>query len=168
VLITGLEQGVFPREDKKVDDLEEERRLFYVGVTRAMDELYLTSCAMRRIYGRTSPQEPSLFLREADASQLHILGQAPYRFRPGNTAQGAGAAAISSDGKWRVGERIFHDDLGYGAVTAIKESVSSGDASSDDDEDGPIITVRFDTGLERRFLSRYQSGNYTKIGDDYA
>ncbi|MDR1802066.1 MAG: ATP-dependent helicase, partial [Treponema sp.] len=53
VIMTGIEQGIFPRDDKKDDDLEEERRLFYVGATRAMDELYFTSCAYRRMYGRT-------------------------------------------------------------------------------------------------------------------
>ena len=65
VIITGLENGIFPRGDKAGDELEEERRLFYVGITRAKDELYITSCAMRRLYGRTEPMMPSRFLFEA-------------------------------------------------------------------------------------------------------
>ncbi|MCL2809109.1 MAG: ATP-dependent helicase [Treponema sp.] len=72
VIMTGLEQGIFPREDKKDDELEEERRLFYVGATRAMDELYLTTCAERRMFGRITRAEPSLFLREIDRSCLKI------------------------------------------------------------------------------------------------
>ncbi|MDR1930256.1 MAG: ATP-dependent helicase, partial [Treponema sp.] len=161
VILTGLEQGIFPRDDKEGDDLEEERRLFYVGATRAMDELYLTSCAMRRMYGRTSPMVPSLFLHEADKSVLRIMGRAPAGFgplrrsgRPQNRGSGV-AAKTSSDGRWTAGNRVYHDDQGYGAVIDITEG-----------DDGPVVLVRFDNGRERRFLSRYQSGNFTKIGTE--
>jgi DNA helicase-2/ATP-dependent DNA helicase PcrA len=159
VIMTGVEQGVFPRDDKTGEDLEEERRLFYVGATRAMDELYLTSCAVRRMFGRTMPMEPSLFLREIDRDALRIIGSAPYGFaaseRPGRQGHRAsGAALVSSDGRWSIGDRIFHDDHGYGAVTAIQEG-----------DDGPVVKVRFENGEETRFLSRYQSGGYTRIGE---
>jgi DNA helicase-2/ATP-dependent DNA helicase PcrA len=176
VIMTGIEQGIFPRDDKQDDDLEEERRLFYVGATRAMDELYLTSCAMRRMFGRTMPVEPSVFLREVDRSSLRIIGDAPYGFAaPGQQSSGfpgdaaprkpagaypaAGTAgqkgAVSSDGRWRVGDRIFHDDHGYGGVAEIRET-----------EDGPVVRVRFESGAEIRFLSQHQSSRFTKIGDD--
>jgi DNA helicase-2/ATP-dependent DNA helicase PcrA len=163
VIMSGVEQGVFPRDDKQDDDLEEERRLFYVGATRAMDELYLTSCAVRRMFGRTMPMEPSLFLREIDPLSLRVVGDAPHGFvssgrraaaqSPAPSAPGRGAA--SSDGRWRVGERVFHDDQGYGAVTEIRET-----------EDGPVVRVRFETGGDVRFLSAHQSARFTKIGDD--
>ncbi|MDR1411483.1 MAG: ATP-dependent helicase [Spirochaetaceae bacterium] len=193
VIMTGVEQGIFPRDDKKDEGLEEERRLFYVGATRAMDELYLCSCGMRRIFGRSQPMEPSLFLREAAGrpgagkaggmgeSPLRILGSAPCGFsgispaaaRPsfrggfsaapgGGFSRGAAGSGAnsrgrrSSDGRWAVGDRIFHDDHGYGAVIEIRES----------GEDGPVIRARFDTGKELRFLSACQSGRFTKIGDD--
>jgi DNA helicase-2/ATP-dependent DNA helicase PcrA len=182
VIITGLEQGVFPRENKTGDDLEEERRLFYVGATRAMDELYMTSCAERRMYGKTAPMEPSLFLREIDREGLRIIGAAPYGFAGAGRAagprqsgghaggggretwtvyggsagsQGRKVTVRSSDGRWQVGDRIFHDDHGYGAVTEIRES-----------EDGPVVRVRYETGEETRFLSLHQSSRFTKIGDD--
>jgi DNA helicase-2/ATP-dependent DNA helicase PcrA len=171
VIITGVEQGIFPRDDKKGEDLEEERRLFYVGTTRAMDELYLCSCAMRRIFGRSQPMEPSLFLRETagDGKKplLRVLGNAPFGFR--RTAQTAARPSFgggfsgartrgrrSSDGRWAVGDRLFHDDYGYGAVIEIRES----------GEDGPVVLVHFDTGKELRFLSACQSGHFTKTGDD--
>ena len=152
VIITGVEQGVFPREDKNSDELEEERRLFYVGATRAMDELYLTSCRERRMYGRTEAMEPSIFLREIDKDCLKIIGSAPYGF--GTTAKPAIVKrnTRSSDGRWQIGDRVFHDDRGYGGITAIRES-----------EEGPIITVSFDTGGNFRFLSEFQSGAYTRI-----
>ena len=76
VIITGLENGIFPRGDKAGDELEEERRLFYVGITRAKDELYITSCAMRRLYGRTEPMMPSRFLFEA-GDVFKVLGNVP-------------------------------------------------------------------------------------------
>jgi DNA helicase-2/ATP-dependent DNA helicase PcrA len=156
VVMTGLEQGVFPREDKKNEELEEERRLFYVGATRAMDELYLSSCARRRLYGRTVFSEPSLFLREIDQSALRIIGRAPGGFIFGTSRQPAGGAGkISSDGKWRLGDRVFHDDHGYGAVVDIREG-----------EDGPLIRIRFETGHEKRFASAFQSSAFTRIGGE--
>ncbi|MDR0624093.1 MAG: ATP-binding domain-containing protein, partial [Treponema sp.] len=158
VIMTGLEQGVFPREDKKGEELEEERRLFYVGATRAMDELYLSSCAMRRMYGRTLSAEPSLFLREIDRDSLRIIGRAPWNFTPAAGAprqSSGGAGKVSSDGRWRTGERVFHDDHGYGAVVEIREG-----------DEGPVIRVRFETGHEVRFFSAFQGGAFTKIGDD--
>jgi DNA helicase-2/ATP-dependent DNA helicase PcrA len=162
--MTGIEQGIFPRDDKKGEDLEEERRLFYVGATRAMDELYLTSCAERRMYGRTIPVEPSLFLREMDLKELRIVGSAPRGFKvPFSTHTGGGFQAgfssrrptSSSDGCWTLGDRVYHDDHGYGSVTEIREG-----------EYGPVVKVVFETGYEKRFLSLHQSSRFTKIKED--
>ncbi|AEF81064.1 ATP-dependent helicase [Leadbettera azotonutricia] len=161
VIMTGVEQGVFPRDDKNGDDLEEERRLFYVGATRAMDELYFCSCGMRRMFGRTMPMEPSSFLREIDREGLRIIGKAPYGFaRPSGTDSAgspgkAGKITRSSDGRWQIGDKVFHDDQGYGTVAEIKEG-----------EDGPIVKVHFETGHETRFLSLHQSSHFTKISED--
>jgi len=160
--MTGLEQGVFPREDKKDEELEEERRLFYVGATRAMDELYITSCAMRRMFGKTTPLEPSMFLREIDKNCLRVIGTAPFSFR---AAEGIGRRPhawerqIESDVErasgWRKGQRLFHDDYGYGAVTEVRDS-----------DDGPVVRVLFETGEDTRFLSEHQGSAYVKIGSD--
>jgi DNA helicase-2/ATP-dependent DNA helicase PcrA len=158
VIMTGLEQGIFPREDKNEEEMEEERRLFYVGATRAMDELYLTSCAMRRMYGRTISSEPSLFLREIDKSALRIIGKAPWGFNSpagASRRQSGGAGQISSDGRWRLGDDVYHDDHGYGTVVEIRE-----------EEDGPLIRVRFETGHEKRFASAFQSAAFIKVGKD--
>jgi len=167
VIVTGLESGVFPREDKKGDDLEEERRLMYVGCTRAMDELYLTSCAARRLYGRTAFMEPSSFLSEMDVSALEILGRAPRVFaahvnsRAGNSSHRAGIAAEGRTGstaapvitdalaeRWKVGRNLFHDDYGYGVI--VKSFYA---------EEEFVIMVRFETGGEKRFLPKYQAKN---------
>jgi len=185
VIMTGLEQGIFPREDKKDDELEEERRLFYVGATRAMDELYLTTCAERRSYGKTMKMEPSLFLREIDRSCLKVHQEGtqaaarnrgygentssgfPYTrkpitsrsFNPFDLQQNAVSSGsdpeLEKRAGWRRGQRLFHEDYGYGAVMEIKDS-----------EDGPIVRVRFDSGQEKRFLSEIQGRAYEKVEDD--
>jgi DNA helicase-2/ATP-dependent DNA helicase PcrA len=66
VFVVGLEEGLFPSEHSAfdADRLPEERRLCYVGLTRAMQRLYLTHAESRRIFGRTSYREPSRFLSE--------------------------------------------------------------------------------------------------------
>ncbi|GHV91116.1 DNA helicase [Spirochaetia bacterium] len=165
VIMTGIEQGIFPREDKQDEELEEERRLFYVGATRAMDELYLTSCAMRRVFGRTMPEEPSLFLREIDKSVLRIIGNVPYGFGSGSGSggltggvrfgKGRDEGGSGKDGGWRRGDRLYHDDHGYGAVVEVRDS-----------EEGPVVRVQFETGKELRFLSLHQGSRFTKIGRD--
>jgi len=160
VVITGLEAGVFPREDKKGDDLEEERRLMYVGCTRAMDELYLTSCAARRLYGRTAFMEPSRFLFEMEPSSLEILGRAPRTFASfvGSRSQsGAAGGRIVSDGlseRWKVGRKLFHDDYGYGMITASFYAESE-----------LIIKVMFESGGEKRFMPKYQAKNLLLVED---
>ena len=164
VIMTGLEQGVFPREDKKGDELEEERRLFYVGATRAMDELYLSSCYIRRMFGKVMPLEPSLFLREIDKKCLKIIGQVPYGFaaQSGTSARNSGwgnSGLAENDAEkasgWRRGQRLFHDDYGYGSVVEVRDS-----------EDGPVVRVMFETGKELRFLSEQQSQSIVKIGSE--
>jgi DNA helicase-2/ATP-dependent DNA helicase PcrA len=167
VIMTGLEQKVFPRDDKKFEELEEERRLFYVGATRAMDELYFTSCAMRWMFGMLTPLEPSLFLREIDKKCLKIIGNAPYGFAAPSsrmgTAKGNGGWMNSKFAEneaekasgWRRGQRLFHDDYGYGSVMEVRDS-----------DDGPVVRVVFETGKELRFLSEHQGAGVVKINEE--
>lgn len=109
VIITGLEQGIFPRADKSAAELEEERRLFYVGITRAQDELYITSCAARRMYGRTEFMQPSVFLQEAGADTFRLLGNVPSSFE-----RAIGGADFGDEGDSGCGgdydDGDFYDD----------------------------------------------------------
>ncbi|MCL2520022.1 MAG: ATP-dependent helicase [Spirochaetaceae bacterium] len=79
VFVTGLENGLFPKADVHNADyeaeLEEERRLFYVAITRARKELYFTYAKWRMLYGRTEAKSPSLFLSELP--EAHIIGEKP-------------------------------------------------------------------------------------------
>ena len=72
VFLVGMEEGVFPSEMSKYSeaDLEEERRLAYVGITRAKKELYLSNSVSRMLYGQTRRNEPSRFLREIEPEYL--------------------------------------------------------------------------------------------------
>src|SRR5258708_22563879 len=78
VFIAGMEDGLFPHsrsvEDK--DELEEERRLFYVGMTRAERRLFLTSAAPRRVFGEDQATEPSRFIDEVPAELVDRIAPA--------------------------------------------------------------------------------------------
>ena len=162
VVMTGMERGIFPRAEKSGEELEEERRLCYVGITRAKNELYLTSCAMRRMYGRSEYMEVSPFLLELGAGNVKVLGHKPYGFRMDEDADATalhggdfGANGLSHPelsldpirAKYARGTRLYHDDYGYGLVT--------GSRTSDDGE--YVITVQFESGGTKRFIPKYQS-----------
>lgn len=144
VIITGLEYGVFPRENKTGRDLEEERRLFYVGITRARQELYFTSCALRRLYGKTSAMRESPFLSEL-GKNIRILGQKPALF---SSAQEDATLSAKSPlaKKWERGRRVYHDDWGYGQIVHADFS----------DTGELVIKVQFENGGTKMFLPQYQ------------
>ena len=142
VIITGMEYGVFPRENKSAEELEEERRLCYVGITRARDELYLTSCSMRRMYGQTKFMSPSPFLNEIDKGLLKVLGDRPDSFSPGSATGDSDPIAQ----KWHKGALVYHDDWGHGQIISGKFS-----------EDGDyVVSVQFENGGTKKFLPKYQ------------
>ncbi len=174
VVITGVENGIFPRLDKAGADLEEERRLFYVGITRAKNELYITSCAQRRMYGRNEFMMPSRFLMEAGAEAFRVLGKAPRSYQNGLGGFGSSSKINSEDSmqdtgdaelaglnanhplakKWAVGEKVFHDDYGYGQIIASK--IKEGEF---------VITVMFN-GRKMHFMPEYQSGSLFVVKDE--
>jgi DNA helicase-2/ATP-dependent DNA helicase PcrA len=160
VFITGLEDGVFPHS-RAIDEggLEEERRLFYVGVTRAMGRLYLTYARRRAVFGAQSYGMPSRFLAEIPGDLLEE--GADGGFRPGATvtpslARGGGAAlgwgsgggavraarTQSAGASFRLGEDVVHAAFGDGVVTGVEP-------------DG-VIVVRFaGDGSERKLMAEY-------------
>lgn len=96
VFVAGLEEELFPgRASESDDDIEEERRIFYVAVTRARNELYLLCARARKIWGRTSYQHPSRFLDEIDSSLVSVQG-----IRPGSL-HASGFEGFSSLGEKR-------------------------------------------------------------------
>ncbi|MCX7023854.1 MAG: UvrD-helicase domain-containing protein [Spirochaetes bacterium] len=131
VIVTGLEQGLFPRDDESGEDLEEERRLFYVACTRAKDELHLTWCRRRLFRGKIMESAPSRFLGEIPREAI-------------DTAGGRLPAPALSTGPWKPGLAVYHDDYGPGCVAQVKPTGS-----------GPLVIVRFETGKQLRFFTRY-------------
>lgn len=144
VIISGMENGIFPREDKSFAELEEERRLFYVGITRARNELYLTSTRQRRLYGRTNYMEPSLFLSEIDGAYLRVLGQKPSSF-----AEESASDPIAK--KWTKGKIVYHDDYGEGVISSARFS----------GEGKWVINVDFFNGGSKVFMPEFQQNRLT-------
>ena len=154
VVLTGMENGLFPRGDKDEDEIEEERRLFYVGITRAKDELYFTSCGFRRMYGHTEISQPSSFLLELDRKNVVFNGNVPIAFRSEKSSVGKSFNQSTMEGRWKRGVKIYHDDYGYGYIMA-----------TDDSGDEYLISVQFESGTVKRFMPRYQSNRLTIIND---
>lgn len=118
VFLVGLEEGLFPSRQSFEDHakLEEERRLCYVGMTRAMENLTLTYSEVRRQYGREEYHRPSRFLNEIP-SHLTSYIRPSTKFQP-NIHQVAMKHACGID----LGQRVKHTKFGEGAVLAIEGS----------------------------------------------
>ncbi|MBR5489404.1 MAG: ATP-binding domain-containing protein, partial [Firmicutes bacterium] len=161
VFLPGLEDGLFPgwRAFEREDGLEEERRLCYVGMTRAKERLWLTSAAMRTMYGKTDYTRESQFLREVDK---HLLdGDAIYEkkmdaraaasldgfssdvtFKPFDqlkyAKQQTKANAAAAAPQLEAGDRVSHPKFGTGTVLNIN---------------GKIIQVEFDDGAVKKLAA---------------
>lgn len=132
VFIVGLEEGLLPHRSSIVEPggIEEERRLFYVGITRAMDRLTMTMAESRQTFGKTAPSEDSRFLQDIPKelfTPVNLFYQ-PYtdakidahRVAPHIEAQiaRAGGAVLSVKG----GEKVMHPKFGVGKVLAVTGS----------------------------------------------
>ena len=156
VVVAGLEEGLLPHfnSGETQDEIEEERRLLYVGMTRAMEQLFLTTCRRRRIAGRYQDQEESPFLLELPSHKLEI-SESPELFYGHRTAGaytffGRRAPASTADpmvataeGEKR-GQRVRHPTLGEGVIM-----------SHDGDGDTAKITVFFDRAGKRKLVAKY-------------
>ncbi|NLG83646.1 MAG: DNA helicase PcrA [Firmicutes bacterium] len=116
VFLVGLEEGLFPHlRAKEESDLEEERRLCYVGMTRAMERLYLTHASFRAIYGEPRPAIPSRFLAEVPQE---VITEADSR--PDRAAIPSSPAPPRSSQAFEVGERVGHAKWGPGTIVEIR------------------------------------------------
>jgi DNA helicase-2/ATP-dependent DNA helicase PcrA len=143
VFMIGMEEGIFPHSRSiEENTLEEERRLCYVGMTRAQERLTMTHAMRRNLYGRYDANLPSRFLDE-----LPNLGVERERLRPASWS-GYGRQAVQREFAPReqlpelsTGDAVRHQTLGTGIVTRI--------------EAGGVVTVRFEDGNERRLMLEY-------------
>jgi len=121
VFLVGMEEGLFPSQ-QSVDDvgrLEEERRLCYVGITRAMQQLYLTYAESRRLYGRESYPRPSRFLREIPAEHIQEVRMRATVTRPVTSVKPK-AQSLQIEGKYKLGQRVSHAKFGEGVVLQME------------------------------------------------
>ncbi len=120
VFIVGLEEGLLPHRrslEESLDALAEERRLFYVGMTRAKEELYLTRAFRRGWYGGDQVTEASRFLEEIPAHLRREQGRPPQRSRTLPQWQSATwQRQQSAERRFRAGERVRHRRFGVGRV----------------------------------------------------
>ena len=121
VFLVGMEEGLFPSQ-QSVDDvarLEEERRLCYVGMTRAMQQLYLTYAESRRLYGRESYPRPSRFLREIPAEFIQEVRMRATISRP-VTAVKPKAVSLQTAGSYKLGQGVSHAKFGEGVILQLE------------------------------------------------
>lgn len=170
VFLVGMEEGLFPHARTLMDEteIEEERRLCYVGITRAKEKLFLSSTKMRTIYGNTVTYPPSRFLQEIPArlvktikrqerfSALENFKQVSekYSARPQKPAstfnphsfmpQKPAAAAEGTGTRFNTGDRVSHSKWGEGMVVSVKDS-----------PDGQEVKVAFAGAGVRSLLTKY-------------
>ncbi|NMB46193.1 MAG: DNA helicase PcrA [Firmicutes bacterium] len=163
VFLVGMEEGVFPHSRSlwEPGELEEERRLCYVGITRAMQRLYLTCAQLRTLYGSTTQNFISRFIEEIPEECIEVLPPGGERSMAGNaqgkelcwpnrraqqagekkTARAGGGALVS---ELHAGTKVKHSHFGEGTVVAV-----SGEGTQ------AILSVAFpDQGI-KRFLAEY-------------
>ncbi|WP_128379131.1 DNA helicase PcrA [Streptomyces cavernae] len=167
VFLTGMEDGVFPhmRALGQTKELEEERRLAYVGITRARERLYLTRSSMRSAWGQPSYNPPSRFLEEIPEAHMSwkrtgaagapmsgpasAVAASLSSSRSRSSASGAsGFATRRATEKpvvsLAVGDRVTHDQFGLGTVVAVKGTGANAEA-----------TIDFGDAKPKRLLLRY-------------
>ena len=148
VFMVGVEEGLLPhqRAFSSEAELEEERRLCYVGITRAKEQVYLTHARSRRLYGREEYRVPSRFIKEIPADLLEQVE----RYQPTRRSSISSYDPDEPDYdaemsfNYHIGDIVYHTKFGRGRITAVTGS-------------GPDmrVTVRFDRESEKTFMAAY-------------
>lgn len=131
VFLIGLEEGIFPHNRSLFEEkeMEEERRLMYVGVTRAEKQLYLTSAHSRTLYGRTTMNPPSRFIKEISDEHIEYINEKkplPWEIkkRPQSMKKRSTVVTTTTTGgekiSWKVGDKASHNKWGIGTVVSTK------------------------------------------------
>lgn len=165
VFLVGMEEGIFPHSRTLMNDneIEEERRLCYVGITRAEKHLFLSNARTRTIYGRTQYYTPSRFLQEVPRNLVHVIKR-PVVQRPAMTQQ-VHKPTAKENANWfeqhkasffpressaaagcsfYVGDKVMHKKWGAGTIVTAKAA-----------DDGQEVTVAFAGGGIRSLLTKY-------------
>ena len=164
VFVVGMEEGLFPgtRSIGEPDEMEEERRLCYVALTRARETLYLTCARQRMIFGHTTMNKPSRFTDEIPEEDMERTGATPEKQRewhprkklPPEPRKHAAAppAQAAVPAKFSVGDRIEHTAFGAGEITKL--TPMGGDA---------LIEISFAGAGTKRLMLRAASQHMKKV-----
>ncbi len=167
VFVVGMEEGIFPgvRSIGDPEEMEEERRLCYVALTRAKRELYLTNARQRMIFGRTAMNLPSRFTDEIPAEDVERTGHSAEqqrewkprkRLAPEPRAHAVQAAKPASSAapkpSFAVGDRVKHMAFGPGKISKL--TPMGGDA---------LVEISFDSGDVKRLMLRAASQHMEKV-----
>lgn len=162
VFLAGMEEGIFPHARTLMDEeeIEEERRLCYVGITRAEKYLFMSNARMRTIYGHTVSYPPSRFLQEVPRGLLHIYKrpvvqrQAPREERRSDNRSTVNwflqpkssfiPQENSSGSSFTAGDKVSHSKWGTGTVVSVKNT-----------DDGQEVKVAFSGAGIRSLLTKY-------------
>lgn len=140
VFMVGMEEGIFPHSRSLFDakEMEEERRLCYVGMTRAREELIMTAANQRMLYGNVQVNTPSRFLGDIDAMADTANDVQPVTSQNDNWARKRGADSeptfVPDEVDMAVGDKVQHKIFGVGYIENI---------------DGTVVAVQFSTGLKK-------------------
>lgn len=130
VFLVGMEEGIFPHTNSILEgSLDEERRLCYVGITRARDLLYLTNARKRLLYGQTATNMPSRFINEIDSKLINKIGEV---VKEQVSAESFYDKGRNSD--LRLGDLVNHDSFGHGVIVKIE---------------GEFLDVAFRSGVKK-------------------
>lgn len=132
VIMAGVEEGLFPHHMSKDEPgrMEEERRLCYVGMTRAKEKLFITFAECRRLYGRENYHQASRFIKEIPAKYLDEIRTTtrisrPVSFTPKPISKQFANHSISDTG-YKIGQNVHHKKFGEGTIINFE---GSGDAT---------------------------------------
>ena len=131
VFLVGMEEGIFPHTNSMLeeDGLEEERRLCYVGITRAKERLYLTNAKRRMLYGKDAMNPPSRFIKEIDED----LMERSDTLKDDEKIESKSMYIEGSNDDLKLGDKIEHETYGLGVVVKVN---------------GDIIDVAFKSGIK--------------------
>ena len=162
VYLVGMEEGIFPGNQSIYAgeaEMEEERRLAYVGITRAKEELHITNATTRMLFGSTTHNRPSRFLGEIPEELLNIAEQSrrvsPVLIRqpgasqrggspkPANSTLGSAFQAAAAP-RFAVGQRVRHKTFGAGTVSAMQPMGND-----------TLLTIQFDSAGQKKLMANF-------------
>ncbi len=150
VFLTGAEEGLFPHARSMLDEdeLEEERRLCYVGITRAKEHLVITNARVRNMFGQANANPPSRFLSEIPRQLIRAArGGRAVRGVPEAKKDGKGSFTPkenSSATVFKAGDKVIHGKFGAGTIVGVKKTV-----------DGQEVQVAFDGAGIKSLLTKF-------------